>query len=208
MEDVQIRAIAEQVIRAGANQVSAAAQAVDDGFAAAAGRILGCKGKLLVTGAGTSGAIANRGAHLLSVCGTPAFYLSPSEGLHGGLGVLRPGDGVLALSKGGKSEELNDFCAKAKALCGYLAVITADPASPLGRIADDVIRLQMVEGADLGGVVATGSSLAMGAILDALAEVGRVASGYDWARLLDTHPAGVVGAEASQSLARLTGGEA
>ena len=92
-----------------------------------------CRGKVLVTGSGTSGAVAIRAAHLLSVGGTPAFYLSPADGLHGGLGVLRPGDIVLALSKSGGSDELNEFCNRGRALCGCLLVITASPGSTFPR---------------------------------------------------------------------------
>ncbi|MEZ5721852.1 MAG: SIS domain-containing protein [Paracoccaceae bacterium] len=203
LEYDRINAIADAVIQGGANSILAARGAIDEQFAVTAERLLARPGKILVTGSGTSGAIASRGAHLLSVCGAPAFHLSPSEGIHGGLGVLRAEDSVLALSKGGKSEELNDFCRRARTLCGHLVVITADANSPFAQLADDVIHLPLAPDGDLGGVVATGSSLAMGAILDALAEIGRVRSGYSWKELLYTHPAGVVGHQADESLARL-----
>jgi hypothetical protein len=64
--------------------------------------------------------------------------------------------------------------------------------------------MNLDDDADLGGVIATGSSLATGALLDALVEVTRVARGYSWKELLYTHPAGAVGLEAGKNLGRLT----
>lgn len=196
---------AKLVIRSDAAAIIAALDGVDQAFLAVAKTFLACKGKILVTGSGTSGAIASRAAHLLSVGGTPAFYLPPADGLHGGLGVLQAEDLVLALSKGGSSAELNDFCERAKTLCAGLISITADPASPLAAMSDHVITLTLPAGSDLGSVVATGSSLAAAAVTDALVEVCRVARGYGWDKLLFTHPSGAVGRDADESLKRLSG---
>lgn len=194
---------AKQVIRADAAAIQGTLDGVDDAFLAVARKFVACKGKILVTGSGTSGAIASRAAHLLSVGGTPAFYLPPADGLHGGLGVLQSEDLVLAISKGGSSAELNDFCARAKTLCAGLMSITADPSSALAKLSDDVIRLTLPEDSDLGAVVATGSSLAAAAVTDALVEVCRIARGYGWDRVLFTHPSGAVGRDAEDSLKRL-----
>ncbi|MBK1870370.1 SIS domain-containing protein [Aestuariivirga sp. YIM B02566] len=205
MSSAELLDRARRVIRADADAVLATLAAVDDAFLEVAGLLSTCAGKILVTGSGTSGAVASRAAHLLSVGGTPAFYLPPADGLHGGLGVLQPGDIVLALSKGGSSAELNSFCARARTLCGCLVSITAVPESELGRMSDHVIRLALPDDADLGSVVATGSSLASAAVTDALVEVTRVARGYGWDKILFTHPSGAVGRDAEASLKRLAG---
>ena len=194
---------AKGVIRSDAAAILAVLDGIDGTFLAVARRLIGCRGKILVTGSGTSGAIARRAAHLLSVGGTPAFYLPPADGLHGGLGVLTPEDLVLALSKGGGSDELNEFCARAKSLCGGLISITADRQSRLAALSDHVIHLALPADSDLGAVVATGSSLAAAAVTDALVEVCRVGRGYGWDRLLFTHPSGAVGRDAQESLTRL-----
>ncbi|PDS59976.1 sugar isomerase [Rhizobium anhuiense] len=194
---------AKQVIRANATAILGTLEGVDETFLAVAKKFIECKGKILVTGSGTSGAIASRAAHLLSVGGTPAFYLPPADGLHGGLGVLQSNDLVLALSKGGSSDELNEFCDRAKTLCAGLISITADATSPLALMSDHVIKLTLPADSDLGAVVATGSSLATAAVTDALVEVCRAARGYGWDRLLFTHPSGAVGRDAEDSLKRL-----
>lgn len=194
---------AQAVIRADADAITATLDCLDDGFAAAAQAIATCAGKVLVTGSGTSGAVSIRAAHLLSVGGTPAFHLAPADGLHGGLGVLQKGDIVLALSKGGSSRELNEFCTRARTLAGTLIVITAAPQSDLAAMADHVICMKLPDGTDLGGIVATGSSLAAAALTDALVEMARVARGYSWEQVLFTHPSGAVGRDAARSLADL-----
>ena len=144
-----------------------------------------------------------RAAHLFSVGGTPAFYLSPSDGLHGGLGVLQKNDMVIAISKGGASEELNQFCSRARELAAAVIAITAKPESELAKLADHVLLLHMAPESDLGAIVATGSSFASAALLDALVEVTRVGRGYSWTQFFFTHPSGAVGKDAEQALHRL-----
>ena len=204
LDDRRLIALARSVIEADEKAVHAALEAVDEAFVQVARLLSGAEGKVLVTGCGTSGAIAARAAHMLSVCGCPAFYLPPDDGLHGGLGVLQPNDLLIALSKGGGSAPLNEFCRLAKSLCRAVIAITAAPKSTLAEIADHVVALKIDKDADLGDVVATGSSLATAAILDALCEVARVSRGYDWRRLLFTHPSGAVGRDAAQTIERLT----
>jgi arabinose-5-phosphate isomerase len=203
MQEDRWAEIAERVIRADAASVLGALRGLDHSFIEAARRLVSCPGKVLVTGSGTSGTIAHRAAHLLSVAGTPAFFLQPADGLHGGLGALRSDDLVLALSKGGSSDELNEFCQRARQLCSGLIVITAAPQSRLARLADVVLLLELPSDSDLGSVVATGSSLSAAAMTDALVEVCRVAKGYGWDQLLYTHPSGAVGRDAADTLQRL-----
>jgi len=200
---IDILECAKRVVRADADAITATLQSLDENFVVAAQAIARCAGKVLVTGSGTSGIIADRAAHLLSVGGTPAFYLSPSRGLHGGLGVLRPQDIVLALSKGGSSSDLNEFCRRARSLCQCLIVITAAPACELAQLAHHCVRLTVPDEADLGTILATGSSLAAAAITDAFVEVARVLRGYEWNQVLFTHPMGAVGRDAEVSLQRL-----
>ncbi len=185
--------IARRVIQADGAAVLAAETALGEVFVQVCHLLASGAGKVLVTGSGTSGAVAIRAAHLLSVAGTPAFYLSPADGLHGGLGVLRSEDTVIAISKGGSSSELNEFCRRARKLANCLIVITATPASELAGFADHILPLTLPADADLGTIIATGSSLAAAALLDAITDVTRVLRGYSWDRVIYTHPAGAVG---------------
>jgi arabinose-5-phosphate isomerase len=163
-----------------------------------------CEGKVVLTGSGTSASMARRAAHLLSVVGTPSFFLSPGDGLHGGLGAIRGEDVVVAISKGGDSSELNEFCSRGKKLGKALVAVTSEKDSPLAQLADHALVIPLVPDADLGGVVATGSSLAAGALLDGLVEGCRVARGYEWKSFFFTHPGGAVGKNAAATLENLT----
>src|SRR5258707_3430378 len=164
---------ARQVIVAESAAVLSAAESLDQNFVAVAEVLLACSGKVLITGSGTSGTIARRAAPLFSVGGTPAFYLSPNDGLHGGLGVLRKNDVVIAISKGGSSEELNHFCQRARELAAAVIAITAVPGSELAHLADHVLQLRVPAESDLAALRATGSSLAAAAFSDAFTELPR-----------------------------------
>lgn len=188
-----ILTVARRVIQANGNAVMAAETALSEVFVQVCRLLAAGAGKVLVTGSGTSGAIAIRAAHLLSVAGTPAFYLSPADGLHGGLGVLRAEDSVIAITKGGSSSELNEFCRRARGLANCLIVITAAPESEAAGLADYVLPLTLPADADLGSIIATGSSLAAAALLDAITDVTRILRGYSWDQVIYTHPAGAVG---------------
>jgi len=199
LSDDDIAGEARRVIDANRRAVGGVAATVDDAFVRVARLLSTVTGKVLITGSGTSGTIASRAAHLFSFCGTPAFYLPPGDGLHGGLGVLQEDDVVLALSKFGGSQELNEFCRRSRALCQSIIVVTASPASPLAAHADHVLSVRLEDDADLGGIVATGSSLAMAALIDALVEVTRISRGTTWESMLFTHPSGGVGTGAASS---------
>src|SRR5262245_19648363 len=85
-----------------------------------------CSGRVVVTGMGKSGLIARKIAATLSSTGTPALYLHPVEALHGDLGMVVPGDVVLALSASGETEEILALLATIKRLRVPLITMTGD----------------------------------------------------------------------------------
>src|SRR6516164_10999145 len=85
-----------------------------------------CGGRVVVTGMGKSGIIARKIAATLSSTGTPALYLHPVEALHGDLGMVVPGDVVLALSASGETEEILALLATIKRLQVPLITMTGD----------------------------------------------------------------------------------
>ena len=99
--------IAESVLREEAAAIIAAADRLDhSGFARAVELVRNCKGKVLTTGAGTSGIIARKIAATLTSTGTPSLFLHPSDALHGGLGVVQSDDVVIAISNSGETGEI------------------------------------------------------------------------------------------------------
>jgi arabinose-5-phosphate isomerase len=177
----------------GLEAAAVSAVRLDETFHRAVDLVLSAPGRVLVAGVGTSGPIAHRLAHLLSASGTPALYLHPADALHGGLGAVIGGDVVVTVSKGGRSAELNEFAARCKERGARLVVLTGAPESPLAALADVAVTLPETPGADPGGVIAMGSSLAAAAWGDAFAWVLMRLRGYSWESVLHAHPAGAVG---------------
>jgi arabinose-5-phosphate isomerase len=194
---------ARQVVRNEMGGLEALTGAIDDTFLALVDLILDCPGKVFVAGSGTSGAVAHRMAHLLSVCGTPSVPLQPMDALHGTMGAVVGGDLLLAISRGGKSDELNDLAARVRSQGVKVVALTSDAEAPLAGVADLVVLLPTDDVIDPGGVIAMGSTLVVGAFGDALAQVLMRLRGYSWEQVLFTHPAGAVGAEAHSGLAPL-----
>lgn len=175
---------------------------LDEEFVRVAHAILESKGKVICSGAGTSGTIARRMAHLFNVTGTPSLYQNPSDGLHGSLGVVESKDIVIALSKGGESDELCEFSRRAKVRGAKLVIVTARGESTLAKMGDYCCVLPYYQG-DPENVLAMGSTLSNCAWGDALAMYVRAYRGFDWKDILFLHPGGRVGKESETTLARI-----
>ena len=184
---------ARLVVRNEGAAVSAVADQIDDTFISVVDLLERCEGKVFVTGAGTSGAVARRMAHLLAVCGTPSTFIHPMDALHGTMGALAPGDVLISISRGGESHEINEFSTRAQRRDVKVVALTANPESTLGRLADLTVTLTTVGDGDPGGVIAMGSTLVTAVWGDALANVLMRRRGYGWDQVLETHPAGAVG---------------
>lgn len=168
---------------------------VESGVVAVARRMLAVTGKVVTTGAGTSGIMAERLAHLLSVCGTPAVYLPAADALHGGMGAITPHDLVLAISKTGRSAELTGLAGRLVERGVPVVAVTEDAGSPFAAAASCVVALPpTAPGTDPGDMIAMGSTLAVGAWGDALAVVSMALRGHTLHDVVHSHPAGGVGA--------------
>jgi arabinose-5-phosphate isomerase len=194
--DARIMATARGVIEREARALAGVPSQLDEGFAALVRAILLLPGKVITTGTGTSGIMAERLAHLLAVSGTPAFYLPCLDALHGGIGAVTDGDLVIALSKGGRSEELIQLTRKLVDRGIPVVAVTERPESPFALAAQRValLRTEPVD-ADPGGLIAMGSTLVAGAWGDALAATLMRLREHSWRDVVDIHPGGYVGAQ-------------
>jgi D-arabinose 5-phosphate isomerase GutQ len=185
---------ARALVRREAEAVHALAAQLDDSFISVVERVRATHGKVVTLGAGTSGLVAERLAHLLSVCGTPAFYLPVLDALHGGVGAVTGDDVVIAFSKGGRSEELTALVALLEERGVDVVAVTEAPTSPFALAATTVVSLRTEPAdADLGGLVATGSTLVASAWGDGLTAVLMELRGHTLRDVVAAHPAGVVG---------------
>ncbi len=184
----------EVVVRE-ADAVRALAGQWDERLVEAVDLLLGCRGHVLVAGAGTSHAIALRFAHLLSCSGTPALCIDAADALHGGAGAVTAHDVVYVISKGGRSSEINRFVEIARARGARVVAQTEEPGAPLGDLADVVLLVRAVGDVDpYDGMMAIGSSLVNGAAGDALCALLLDERGYSREAFGRTHPGGAVGA--------------
>ncbi len=193
MRAVTVLERAHSVLENDRRAIASAAASLGQGFVDAVSILLEVQGKTLVTGMGTSGAAARRIAHLLSCGGTPAVFVSAADGLHGGLGIVAKGDVLISVSKGGESQELNDFTGLARARGARVIVMTEEASSSLAAHGDCVIEIHTPPDTDPGRRLAMGSTIAASAVGDALALILMQERGYEWERFEMTHPGGAVG---------------
>jgi arabinose-5-phosphate isomerase len=165
-------------------------------FAAAVDLLLRCgetRGRVVVTGMGKSGIIAQKIAATLSSTGTPALFLHPAEALHGDLGMLIKGDLVLALSASGETEEILRLLATLKRIGDALISFCCNLDSTLARASDVALDCSVPNEACGLGLAPTASTTAMLALGDALAIAVSLRKGFRAEDFASLHPGGKLG---------------
>jgi D-arabinose 5-phosphate isomerase GutQ len=190
MTDQEILQRCRALVRAEGAAVTIMADQLGDAFLAAVRLIGSSPGVIMTTGSGTSGTIARRMAHLLATCGMHAFFVHPADALHGPSAAVTPGDVLLALSKAGKSAEINQFARVTRERGGKVISLTWKPDSELGALSDIVLVQPNAVDAEGEGVLPFGSTLTAGALCDALCLAAKNLRGFDLATLTQTHPSG------------------
>jgi len=185
--------LARRVLQAEGQAVLRLADQVGQSFAAAAEAVFACSGKVVLTGIGKAGIIAEKVSATLASTGTQSIFLHPVEALHGDLGRLRRDDVVIALSHSGQTEEIVRLVDHIKALGARLIALTGDCDSALGRHADIVIGYGPVEEACPMGLAPTASTSCMLALGDALAITVMQRRRFQPADFAAYHPAGSLG---------------
>ena len=193
-DDVWLASLAGTVLSRESRALAGLIGAVEPDVVTVARRMIETVGKVVTTGSGTSGIMAERLAHLLSVCGTPALYLPSMDALHGGMGAITSADLVVAISKTGQSRELVDLVERLARRGVHVIAVTESPESPFAHAAGSVAVLPPTPaGADPGDLIAMASTLAVGAWSDAVAVVTMSMRGHTLGDVIDSHPAGGVG---------------
>ena len=165
-------------------------------FARAVEMILRCgesNGRVVVTGMGKSGIIAQKIAATLSSTGSPALFLHPAEAVHGDLGVLMPGDVVIALSASGETEEILRLLATVKRKGDALISFSCNLQSTLAQASDVALDCSVEREACGLNLVPTASTTAMLALGDALAVAVSLRKGFRAEDFAELHPGGKLG---------------
>lgn len=167
--------------------------AIDEGFDAACTTIRGLPGKLVVTGMGKSGCIGNKISATLRSTGQPSAFLDPAQALHGDMGMLAFGDGLLAISNSGETTECVAVARYCRARDIPVIVITSRAICPLVNLAlHTILYPLMPEGCPIerAPMASTIMQLALG---DAIASELMEARGFTAADFLALHHGGYLG---------------
>ncbi|HEU5399027.1 MAG TPA: KpsF/GutQ family sugar-phosphate isomerase [Gammaproteobacteria bacterium] len=185
--------MAREVLDTEASAITALRERLDGSFTEACRLMLACRGRVVVTGMGKSGHVANKIAATLASTGTPAFFVHPGEASHGDLGMITGEDLVLALSNSGETSELVTILPLIKRLGVKLIALTGKPDSTLANTADVHIDVSVAREAcplNLAPTASTTAALAMG---DALAVALLEARGFTEEDFARSHPGGSLG---------------
>ncbi|MGL5351141.1 MAG: KpsF/GutQ family sugar-phosphate isomerase [Cetobacterium sp.] len=155
--------------------------------------LIGCEGKVIITGMGKSGHIGKKMSATFSSLGTPSFFLHPAEALHGDLGMVTNKDIVIAISYSGESQEVIDILQNLKIIGSKIIAITGNEKSTLGQKSDYIIKFPKIQEAcslDLAPTSSTTCSIVLG---DALAVAISKMKDFKKNDFALFHPAGSLG---------------
>ncbi len=185
--------LAREVLTTEAEAILRLRDRLDGSFVRAAELLAGCQGRVVWTGMGKSGIICRKLAATMASTGTPALFLHPAEAIHGDLGMVAPGDVVVAVSNSGETDELVHLVEYLKRLGNPLLAITSNPASTLAGHADVHLNLGVDREACPHNLAPTASTTASLALGDALAMVVSVMKGFKPQDFAQLHPGGRLG---------------
>ncbi|KVR22362.1 arabinose-5-phosphate isomerase [Burkholderia ubonensis] len=193
INDDRALALARDVLDIEADAVRALSEQLDGDFVKAVALLLGCGGRVVVSGIGKSGHIARKIAATLASTGTPAFFVHPAEASHGDLGMVTADDVFIGISYSGESEELVAILPLVKRIGAKLIAITGRAESSLGQLADVNLNAAVVKEACPLNLAPTASTTAALALGDALAVAVLDARGFGSEDFARSHPGGALG---------------
>jgi len=186
-------ASARRVLGTEALALTALAESLGQTFVSAVQAMADAAGRIVISGMGKSGHVARKIAATLASTGTPAFFVHPAEASHGDLGMILPGDVVLALSNSGETPELGDIVAYTRRFEIPLIAMTSRLGSSLANAADWALILPPMAEACPNGLAPTTSTTMMLALGDALAVALLERRNFTAADFKLFHPGGQLG---------------
>ena len=162
-------------------------------FGRAVQLIAECRGRIIVTGIGKSGIIANKIAATLTSTGTPAVYVHAGEALHGDIGIVSPEDIIMAIGKSGENAELYTLLHYVRKIGARIIAVTASPQSRMAKAADIVLELKIPREACPLNLAPTSSTTACLVLGDAIAVALMKLKKVSTAEFARRHPGGQLG---------------
>ena len=173
--------------------VSALTSRIDKTFDYVCELILKTSGRIVVTGLGKSGHIANKIASTLASTGTPAFFVHPAEALHGDMGMITKSDCVIAISNSGVTKEILVMLPIIKRLGCPLISFTGNNCSTLAQNSDMHLDAGVANEACPLSLAPTSSTTAALVLGDALAIALLEAKNFTEEDFAMSHPGGLLG---------------
>ncbi|MFC2144812.1 SIS domain-containing protein [Actinomycetota bacterium] len=164
-----------------------------DSFLKCVKKIAGCKGRIITSGSGTSGAAAKKISHSLSCIERPSFFLSPSDAVHGALGSVQKNDIAILISKGGNTTEIINMIPSLKKKEIFIIGVTENKKSILASKSDLLLKIMVDKEADDFNMLATTSTMAVVAVFDAVCICLMKYMDYSKEKFAIIHPKGAVG---------------
>lgn len=169
---------------------------LNEGLDKAVEIILNCTGKVVTSGMGKAGLIAQKVASTFSSTGTPAVFLHPGEAQHGDLGMLQEHDVLILFSNSGQTREAIELVELAERMLGErlpIIVITSKQGSALTQSADVVLYMGEFEEAGTLKMAPTTSTTVMLALGDVLAILVKEDKGFGIEDFAKRHHGGYLG---------------
>ncbi len=194
---------ARAIVRAEAQAVAGLESRLDGSFARAVDALGACRGRVVVSGVGKSGLIAQKIAATLTSTGTPSLFLHPADAMHGDAGLLTPGDVALFVSKSGATEELLALMPYLERHGIPLVSIVVQPGSALARHSTVALVIGPVAEACPMDLTPTTSITLTQVVGDCLAIALMERRGFQPEDFRFLHPGGVIGRSAARRVADL-----
>ncbi len=193
MRSIDSLKMAKEVFRIEAQAVLNLAKRLDKNFVKAVDLISACKSRVVLTGMGKAGLIAQKISATLSSLGTPSLWLHPAEALHGDLGKVTRDDVIVAISTSGETEEITRLLPLVKRMGAKLVALTGRLKSTLAECADVVLDVSVEKEACPLGLAPTASTTAILVMGDALAVAVLEKKGFKREDFAFLHPGGALG---------------
>lgn len=194
MDDQTIIAEVKRCIHMEAESIEKLTEILDEeSVLKVAKALMECKGKIILSGCGTSAMAAKKIAHSLNCIEIPALFLTPSDAVHGGLGVLQSEDILILISKGGNTGELTALIPACRAKKATLIGVSENPESKIATLADIYLRVIVDREPCRFNMLATASTLAVISTFDAVCIALMQMTGYTREQFAIIHPRGAVG---------------
>ena len=194
MTDQEILAEVRRSIAIEAESIKELAEKLDEAkVLETAKALMNCKGKVVLSGCGTSAMAAKKIAHSLNCIEIPALFLTPSDAVHGGLGVLQREDILILISKGGNTQELINLIPACRTKKALLIGVSENPESKIAADSDIYLKVKVEREPCRFNMLATASTLAVISMFDSICIALMQMTGYTREQFAVIHPGGAVG---------------